>query len=115
MPGKEPSHRPPVADPSATDAPEWERKRAAGRTRFIIRKGVLGWGIPAAFLTIFYKVIQEQGLVWTPRLTENLRAAIVIAIIVFPFGGWLFGRWLWDTGETRYRARMHGESRDRNP
>lgn len=87
----------------------WERQRAGGRARFIFRRGVLGWGIPAAFLTIFYKVIQEQGLVWSPRLTDSLRTAVVVAIIVFPFGGWLFGRWLWDTGETRYKARMRGD------
>jgi hypothetical protein len=96
-------------DDSATASGNWEQQRALGRTRFILRRGVLGWGIPAAFLTILYKVVQEQGLVWTPRLTESVRTAVVVAILVFPLGGWLFGRWLWDTGETRYRARMRGD------
>ncbi len=90
----------------------WEQERASGRTSFILRRGVLSWGIPAALLTVFYKVVQEQGLVWSPQLTESLRTAIVVAVIVFPLCGWLFGRWLWDTGETRYRARVRGETED---
>lgn len=85
---------------------DWEQQRAGGRTHFIWRRGVLGWGIPAAVLTILYKTVQEQGLVWSPRLTDTLRSAIVIAVVVFPLAGWLFGRWLWDTSETRYHARM---------
>ena len=96
-------------------ADQWEQERASGRTRFIWRRGVLNWGIPAALLTVLYKVVQEQGLIWSPRLTESLRIAIVIAVIVFPLCGWLFGRWLWDTGETRYRARVRGEPDDQPP
>ena len=88
----------------------WARERAGGRRQFIWRRGVLGWGLPAAFLTVFYKVVQEQGLVWSPRMTESLRTAIVVAVIIFPLCGWLFGRWLWDTGETRYQARMRDDS-----
>lgn len=82
----------------------WERQRAMGRTGFILRRGVLSFGIPITFLTIFYKVIQEQGFVRSPQLTANLRSAIVVAVVVFPLCGWLLGRWLWDTGEARYRA-----------
>jgi hypothetical protein len=87
----------------------WEHERASGRTRFILRRGVLNWGIPAAFLTVVYKFVQEQGLVWSPRMTDSLRTAIVVAVIVFPVCGWIFGRWLWDTGETRYKARVRGD------
>jgi hypothetical protein len=94
---------------AAGDSTRWELERANGRTRFILRRGVLSWGIPAALLTVFYKVVQEQGLVWSPQMTDSLRTAIVVAVIVFPVCGWLFGRWLWDTGETRYHARVRGD------
>ena len=30
----------------------WERLRAHGRTHFLWRNGVLGWGLPAALLTM---------------------------------------------------------------
>jgi hypothetical protein len=32
-----------------------------------------------------------------------------VSFIVFPLCGWLFGRWLWTTGEDRYRALTRGE------
>jgi hypothetical protein len=77
-----------------------------GRTRFILRRGVLTCGIPMAVLTTLYKVVQEQGFVASPTMTASLRSAMVIAFVVFPLSGWLFGRWLWQTGEERYQARM---------
>lgn len=83
---------------------QWERQRAIGRTNFIFRRGVLSLGLPIGFLAVIYRIVQEQGFVRTPHLTESLRSAIVVAIVVFPLCGWLFGRWLWDTGEARYRA-----------
>ncbi len=91
----------------------WERNRAGGRTDFIVRRGVLGWGLPAAVFTVLYKVIQEQGFVASPHLTDSLRSAIVLAIIVFPLCGWIFGRWLWTSGEQRYRTllRERGDGR----
>ncbi len=75
-----------------------------GRTDFIFRRGVIGWGIPAAVLTIAYKIVQEQGLRTAPHMTDTLRTAVVVAVVVFPLCGWLFGRWLWSTGEARYRS-----------
>jgi hypothetical protein len=88
----------------------WEKHRAKGRTDFIVRRGVVGWGLPAAVLTIIYKVVKEQGFVATPQLTQGLRTAIVLALIVFPLCGWIFGRWLWTTGEARYSALVDGDT-----
>ena len=75
-----------------------------GRRDFILRRGVLGWGIPAALLTIGYKVVHEQGFVAAPQLTAGVRTAITVALVVFPLCGWIFGRWLWTAGEARYSA-----------
>jgi hypothetical protein len=103
------SLRPSPTRRQADDSSPWARERAQGRTNFIWRRGVLGWGIPAAVAVVLYKTVQEQGVVLTPQLTDSLKRAIGIAIVVFPFAGWLFGRWLWDTSETRYRTRMRDE------
>ena len=84
----------------------WERNRARGRTDFVVRRGVVGWGLPAAVLTILYRVVKEQGFVATPQLTASLRTAILVALVIFPLCGWLFGRWLWSTGEAQYTALM---------
>lgn len=88
----------------------WEEQRAHGRTAFIWRNGVLGWGLPAAVLTALYKLIQDQGLVLSPILTPTLRNALVLIVVVFPVLGWLFGGWLWERGEERH-ARLREDAR----
>lgn len=85
----------------------WEQRRATGRSAFIWRNGVVGWGLPAALLTAVYKLIQEQGLVWPPHaLSPELRLALALIAIAFPALGYIFGAWLWDRGEAGYRAML---------
>jgi hypothetical protein len=93
----------PDARPDALS--RWERERAMGRSLFIWRRGVFGWGIPIALVTIAYQVVQEQGFVWRLVMTQHLKTGIGVAMLVFPLCGYLFGRWLWTTGEENY-ARM---------
>jgi len=89
---------------------QWERTRAMGRTMFIWRRGVFGWGIPVALVTIAYQVVQEQGFVWRLVMTQHLRTGIALAVLVFPLCGYLFGRWLWTTGEENYQRMVRAES-----
>ena len=67
------TQHPPAATAERREAElrRWERMRAQGRTHFLWRNGVLGWGLPAALLTAVYKVIQEQGLVLSPTLFDG--------------------------------------------
>ena len=88
----------------------WERNRAMGRSLFIWRRGVFGWGIPVALVTIAYQVVQEQGFVWRLVMTQHLRTGIAIAVLVFPLCGYLFGRWLWTTGEENYERMARGDA-----
>jgi hypothetical protein len=92
----------------------WERNRAMGRSTFIWRRGVFGWGIPVALLTIAYQVVQEQGFVWRLVMTQHLKTGIAIAMLVFPLCGYLFGRYLWTTGEENYE-RMTGRESNHEP
>lgn len=101
----------PNTAPPAEQIARWEKLRAGGRTEFIFRRGIIGWAVPFGFLTLAYKVIQEQGFVTSPVLTEALRTAILVVAVVFPFCGWLFGRWLWTSGEENYKTLL--ERRDR--
>ena len=78
-----------------------------GRSTFIWRRGVFGWGIPVALVTIAYQVVQEQGFVWRLVMTQHLKTGIGVAMLVFPLCGYLFGRYLWTTGEENYE-RMVG-------
>ncbi len=96
-------------EPAPDERPDaltrWERERAMGRSLFIWRRGVFGWGIPIALVTIAYQVVQEQGFVWRLVMTQHLKTGIGVAMLVFPLCGYLFGRWLWTTSEENY-ARM---------
>lgn len=86
----------------------WERLRSRGRTAFIWRYGVAMWGIPAAVITILYKIQQELGLSLASLalpFPHKLRLAIGISMVFFPILGHVFGRQLWDRGEADYQRR----------
>ncbi|HLA89543.1 MAG TPA: hypothetical protein VJL28_03805 [Gemmatimonadaceae bacterium] len=86
----------------------WEKRRAMGRRAFVWRYGVLGWGLPAALLTIAYAFIREQGFRWSAdTASPRLRAGIVIILVLFPLLGHLLGGHLWDARERR-RAERRG-------
>jgi hypothetical protein len=92
----------------------WERERSLGRGKFILRRGVAGWGIPVAFAAVLYKLVQEQGFVRSPVLTPGLQEAIAISFVVFPLCGYIFGRWLWNEGEAWYQTRTRDSRHDRS-
>lgn len=85
-----------------------------GRSTFIWRRGVFGWGIPVALLTIAYQVVQEQGFVWRLVITQHLKTGIAIAMLVFPLCGYLFARYLWTAGEENYQRMVDAEGDGRN-
>ena len=91
--------------PENADA-RWERRRAMGRRAFVWRYGVLGWGLPAALLTIAYAFIKEQGFSWSAgAASSRLRLGIVITLVLFPVLGHLFGGRLWDARERQREER----------
>jgi hypothetical protein len=104
-----------ATDLSAGGRPEaivrWERNRAMGRSQFIWRRGVFGWGIPIALVTVAYQVVQEQGFVWRLVMTQHLKVGIGLAMVVFPLCGYLFGRWLWTEGEENYARMLEAQAK----
>lgn len=57
----------------------WTKIRARGRADFIIRYGVLGWGISAAVLTIVF--------IWLMVPTFNLKTYGLFYFGIFPVMG----------------------------
>ena len=100
----------PVASPDARREAMhvWEQRRAGGRSSFIWRYGVLGWGLPAALITVAYAVIKEHGRGWEGPFTTKLRVGVALAVIVFPAIGHLMGRRMWESGEERYKRLASG-------
>lgn len=77
-----------------------------GRHAFVWRYGVLGWGFPAALLTIAYAFIKEQGFSWSAdAASSKLRFGIVITLVLFPALGHLFGARLWEAREREREER----------
>jgi hypothetical protein len=109
----QPNNAPPAADSSADERTaalaRWERTRAMGRTTFIWRRGVFGWGVPVALVTIAYQIVQEQGFVRRLVMTQHLKVGVGIAMLVFPLCGYLFGRYLWTAGEENYERLVDQE------
>ncbi len=63
-----------------------EKVISQGRLRFILFRGVLGWGIPTAVLFTLF-----QYFTGTPQTLIT----IAISMITFPIGGLLFGFVMW--------------------
>lgn len=67
---------------------------AKGRNNFIWKRGVLGWGLGTAVLwSILMQVISPQEPLWLRPL---------IAVILFPIGGYVWGVWAWKLAEKKY-------------
>jgi hypothetical protein len=85
-----------------------------GRTTFIWRRGVFGWAIPIALMTIGYQIVQEQGFVRRLVMTQHLKTGIALTMVVFPLCGYLFGRYLWTIGEENYERMREAEEADQS-
>ena len=57
------------------------------RSQYVLRFGVLGWGIPTAIL---FALIQSYRLG-----SDGFLFQLIPALIIFPLGGILFGRIMW--------------------
>lgn len=64
-----------------------ERMIARGRKSFILRYGVLMWGVSTALL---FALFQGYSQGW-----DSLPLWLGISFVVFPIGGWVWGAAMW--------------------
>ncbi|MBE2214708.1 MAG: hypothetical protein IAE82_12625 [Opitutaceae bacterium] len=75
-----------------------------GRTRFIVRWGVLAAGVP---LFVLMSLLPSLGLVaWLAESTEKPVFNIATGAILWPIAGYLLGLVIWRAFEWRYDALM---------
>jgi hypothetical protein len=79
---------------SNSDSEKWTRFSKLGRTRYVLRFGVLGWGIPTAIL---FSLVQGYRFGWDGFLFQ-----LIPALILFPIGGIFFGRFMWRALENKH-------------
>ena len=73
---------------------KWEKIRKKGKKNFVWFRGVIGWGVfTAIFWSIFMQVLSPE---------ENLFLRPLIALIIFPIGGYFWGIWVWNVTERKY-------------
>lgn len=73
---------------------DWHELRKQGKTAYVIRHGVLLWGLSTAviwWLAMHY--FQPRDPAWT---------RLLVAVTVFPVGGYFVGLMSWRRNEKKY-------------
>ena len=74
---------------------DWIKIRSKGESYFVWRMCVLLWGAPlAVFWTVFMFYFNSNSELWL---------LIIIAIIIFPAGGYIMGKLLWRQNQKKYK------------
>lgn len=73
---------------------KWKEIRKRGFYRFILVRGVLGWGLGAALL---YSI-----LMWLVS-DQDIHRLLLLALVLFPPGGLVWGAIMWWFIERKYR------------
>jgi hypothetical protein len=82
-------------------AENWAKASKLGRTRYILRYGVVGWGIPVAFLFSLIQAFIDGWNTFVPRLGTSL--------ILFPVVGILVGLITWTQMKQNFGTAKHAE------
>jgi hypothetical protein len=65
-----------------------------GEKKFVWVRGVLFWGI---FTALTWSVLMEYM-----NPSDNILLRPIIALILFPIGGFFWGKWAWKANEKKY-------------
>ena len=83
---------------------KWEILRQQGKIAFVIKFGVIRWGLfTALFFSLLMHFLQPMESLWLRPL---------ISFVLFPLGGIFFGLSVWTNNEDKYRkfiSRVGGE------
>ena len=86
--------------PTVKQLEQWARIRRRGRESYIWYYGVFGWGLTTGVGWAFFMAL-TQG--W-----DRLPLLMILALIIFPIGGYVFGVIMWKVLEKRYQQSVHG-------
>ena len=87
---------------SADRLRQWEKTRALGKNRFIWTHGVLQWG---GFMFFFsFSIFQHRNFGHVLSTEGNLPFRLILALSVWIYVGYLYGRSRWRKNEQEYLA-----------
>lgn len=84
---------------------QWEGHRPRGRAAYVIRFGLLGFGLPMLVVMVGYQYYRDYGLTWPGSWEPELIALVVFSVGIWLPVGWLFGSMMWDAMEQSYQER----------
>lgn len=73
----------------------WEEQRKGGRTRYIIKRGVVAWGTPM-FLAMYVVPMLAKG-------RASSASDLLLNLAIWALGGAAFGAVIWYSSEANYR------------
>jgi len=77
---------------------KWALIREKGRKSYVIKYGVIGWGVSTAILFILlFALLQNEHYSLSKFLT-----ILIPSLIVFPLGGVFWGLYMWNYLEAKY-------------
>lgn len=82
-----------------SDDKKWGKLREAGRASFVLRYGVLAWGVTTGLLFTLVRVLEEGA-------EANVPLTLVSSMLLFPLGGVLWGHAMWWFCEKLRRRRV---------
>lgn len=84
------------------DRAKWDRPRAEGKRRFVLRRGVVGWGLSSGLL--FAMLSEMDGV----QHVHNVWLALPRTILLFLVGGYFWGVSMWSYIERSDRKNGRG-------
>jgi len=79
----------------------WLQIKAKGRSRYVWRTGVIGWGLPVFAIFTPLMLILNPGT--HPWFWGEIAGISVFSFLVWMLAGYFFGRLMWKTLDKRYR------------
>jgi hypothetical protein len=80
-----------------------------GRTKFIWRYGVCGWGLLTAMLFLVLEIIIEKRFNLSDLLSLVFLKQLLLAIVIFPCVGYFWGLLMWKSFEKRIGNKNQNE------
>ena len=86
----------------------WQKIREKGKVNFVWKYGVLYWGIPAGIIAsilmdLFDQFIENYFTFPSSILTLNFLKGMIIYVIIFAIGGYIYGFIAWEHFERKYK------------
>lgn len=83
---------------------KWEKLREKGKWHYVLKYGILGWGVITAvlFSTIFSLVMGGEG-------KASFFSVLSLSMVLSPVGGVAWGFFMWNFNEKAYQKAKASE------